>query len=230
MKLVPAIFFILLTLVSCAPSKEAPVSALFPQTELAQDFGCDYITVDSRRSFADKIDYDNSYTYAEPLPDRYQFALNTPIGISNFPLTPVYSFVSTGGVPNGLVQVMFHGVTNDASLCLSALNLINGDFVAAYGQPRPMYGFEDTLSEFFAKPTEEQTKILSGDGRVTLNGYWTVKDNFTSEPRVDLIVKVSLSCDSVSESGERNYILDICYQLTEVKDWKKDWMENSENK
>ncbi len=219
MKRIALIVFTMLTLVSCTSKNNANVSALFPQNELFEDMGDDYQTVNTRRSLADKIDSENHYTYSEPLPDRYQIALKEKVSISGLSLFPVYSFISEGANPNGLVQVMFHGTSEDTALCHSALSDVFADFSSAYGGGVSAYGFENTLSEFMKKPAEEQIEDINGKNRISLNGYWTVKESFSSNPRIDLIAKVGFSADNIDETNKRGCTLNVYYQLIEVKDW-----------
>ena len=118
----------------------------------------------------------------------------------------------------------------DASKYQEILQILSADFSNSYGDFRPMYGFEDTLSEFLKKPVDEQIKALEGDERIALNSYWTVKESIGENPRTDLIAKISFVIEENPETKKKAYTLDVTYRLEQVLDWLEWWMKNPEEK
>lgn len=234
---------LIILLSACAPAESRKLSAYFPDGEILEDIGADYDELNKLRSFEDRIDPEHPYTHKERLPDRYQFALSTPHTACGIDFTPVYSFMFTETPPNGFVQVMYlhHNYSaeaGDAAKYQEILQTLSADFSNSYGDLRPMYGFEDTLSEFLKKPVDEQIKALEGDERIALNSYWTVKESIGENPRTDLIAKISfLSANDIDSTGinpiktsDKQYGIWVYYTVEKVPDWLEWWMENPEEK
>lgn len=205
-----------------------PLSSLFPDNEILSDMGKSYDAVNSVRDLESRVDYENPYTYPslDSIPGRYTCAVKSPVTVSNVEFTPVYSFISSDAPLSGLVEVFYNynGDSLSEEDFLNVINQVHDDFYTAYGDLRPMYGFENDLADFLKLSEAEQLKKLNSENMLGLASYWTVKESFSSNPRVDLFAKLEIIVSA--SSGKKNYTINVRYVSDIVEDWEKDWLEN----